>query len=104
MAFVGSSIVATGAAVTFEVFNVVMATASTEYSQLLSSGTIVGYMIRAEDCHKLQVSHVATESGTKYVTVPEGSTMTDEHTYVNQTIYFQSPDDNVTAQIVVWKV
>jgi hypothetical protein len=104
MAFVGSSIIAAEQSVTTEIFNVTIALANTEQSLLLSSGTIVGYLIRSRDADELKLSHVATESGTKYVTIPKRATFTDDHTYTNLTLYFQSPVAGGVVEVIAFKV
>ncbi len=103
MAIVGSSVIASGSVTTVEIFNVTLGLANTEQSQLLSSGLITGYMIRSRGNAELKLSHTATESGTKYITIPSCTTFTDEKPYTNLTLYFQSPQTSDTIEIWVWK-
>lgn len=103
MPFVGSSLVATNQTVTQRIYNVSLGVANTEQSQALPS-TIVGYMIRSRGDAELKLSHVATESGTKYLTIPGCSTYEDLHSYNNLTLYFQSPQTGDTVEIIAWEV
>lgn len=103
MPFVGSSIVASTQSVTKRIYNVSIAVANTEQSQALPA-TIVGYLIRTRGESELKLSHVVTESGTKFLTVPGCSTYEDLHTYNNLTLYFQSPQVGDTVEIVAWEV
>ena len=104
MPFVGSSTLNASKTVTQEIFNVTLGTIDTEQSQLLSSGTIVGYLIRSRGIAELKLSHVSGESGTKYVTVPKKATYESLQSYTNLTLYFQSPQTSDTVEIVVWKI
>lgn len=104
MPFLGSSIVGAPQAVTQEIFNVTLGAVDTEQSQLLSSGTIVGYMIKTRGTAELKVTHVSSESGTKYVTIPSNAVLEDKNRYTNLTLYFQSPQTGDTVEIVAWKI
>jgi hypothetical protein len=103
MPFVGSSIVAGTQAVTKTVYNVPIALINTEQSQVMPT-TIVGYLIRTRGNTELKISHVVTESGTKYVTVPRRATHVDDHTFNSLTLYFQSPTAGDIVEIVAWEI
>ena len=104
MPIVGSSLVQTNQSVTKEIFNVSLGPANTEQSQLLSSGTIVGYLVKTRGTAELKITHTALESGTKYITVPGCSVYEDKHLYNNLTLYFQSPQTSDTVEIEVYKI
>lgn len=103
MAFIGTSIVAAEKTVTKQIYNVTIATANTEQSQVLPT-SIVGYLVRTRGNTELKLSHTATESGTKYVTIPKKSTYVDEHSYNNLTLYFQSPESGDVVEIIAWEI
>jgi hypothetical protein len=103
MAIVGSSLVTATSKTTQRIYNITLGPANTEQSQTLPS-TIVGYMIRSRGNSELKLSHVATESGSKFVTIPGCASYEDLHTYNNLTLYFQSPQTSDTVEIVAWEV
>ena len=107
MPLVGSTVSKTQSVssnVTKEIFNITIAAADIEQSQLLSSGTILGYLIRTRGNGELKISHTSGESGTKYVTIPGRATYVDDHRYSNLTIYFQSPTVSEIVEIEIYKV
>jgi len=103
MAFVGSSTLSSAKVVTTTVYNVSLGTVDTEQSQVLPS-SIVGYMIRTRGGSELKLAHVATESGSKYITVPRKATFEDSHSYSGLTLYFQSPQTGDVVEIIAWQI
>ena len=104
MAIVGSSLVTAGKTATVEIFNIALpGTPNTEVSQNLSTGLISGYMIKTRGNSELKLTHTASESGTKYLTIEKHSVFADEKPYNNLTLYFQSPQTGDTVEIWVWK-
>jgi hypothetical protein len=93
----------TGPAVTATFYNIALGATDTEQSQALPA-TIAGYLIRSRGRSTLKLSHVATESGTKYVTVRGSTTHVDEHKYSGLTLYFQSPQTSDTVEIIAWGI
>lgn len=87
--------------VTQTIYNISLGVANTEQSQAMPA-TIRGYLIRTRGVSDLKLTHVSGESGTKYVSIPGLSTYTDEKTYNNLTLYFQSPSTGDVVEIVTW--
>lgn len=85
------------------IYNIAITFADTEQSLTLSDSQISGYMVKVREKNaELKVSHVLGESGTNYLTIPKRAVHTDEHSYTNLTIYFQSPVAGVTVEVVTW--
>lgn len=90
-------------ATTATVYNVSAAIANTEYSQALSNGT-KQYSIRVRGMAKLQYTFTVGESGTKFLTVPQGCTHSvDMLTLTGKTIYFQVDKNTQVVEILEWK-
>lgn len=71
-----------------QIYNVVVATANNEVSQTLPANT-KGFIIHARNA-TLQFSYQSGQSGTVFVTVPNGASFKDENFYSSQTLYFQT--------------
>lgn len=79
--------------------NKVLASAGTEYSHEFQDG-VRKVIIRARNFAALKYSFVATESGTKYETIPALNFKVFEPVnYIGKTIYIQSTLDNTTVEI-----
>ena len=86
------------------IYNVDMPTANTEYSQVLPSGTKKVLIKLRSGSSLLKLSYTNGESGTKYITIPVGSSKFLEGVWLsNITLYFQSPDASQIAEIEVWQ-
>jgi hypothetical protein len=103
MGVIGSSTLQASGFVTRRTFNSVIAAANIEQSLVLPT-SVSGYLVRVREGAELKLTHVATESGTKYMTIPKRATHTDEHSYTGATLYFQSPTAGVTVEVVAWEV
>lgn len=104
MGFVNSSTLASAAtsAVTQAINNEIIAVANVEQSLVLPTD-IVGYIIKSRGATgEIKLSHVSTESGTKFITIPKGAVYTDEHSYSALTLFFQSPVASMVVEIVTW--
>jgi hypothetical protein len=101
MGFVGQGIIArTQQARNIEITNLSVPLASTEVSHVLQSN-VKRIVLRARNLAKLQVAFVATESGTKYITVPKGVTLDlDGIDLSSSTIYVQSDKASTTVEIL----
>ncbi len=88
---------------TSKIYNKTAATAGTEYSQLLTTGTKkIIIKVRATKT-KLKYSFVAGESGTKFITVGKNSSREiNGLDLTSKTIYFQTNKDNQTVEIEEW--
>lgn len=86
---------------TKRIFNETIADADQEQSLALPAN-IIGYMIRTRGNGNLKLSHVSGESGTNFLTIPSRATHTDDHSYSNLTIYFQSPTVGEIVEVVAW--
>jgi len=85
------------------IYNVAMAVANTEVSQLLPANTRkVDIKLRATNA-MLKIAFVATESGTNYITIPYGSSLHLENVKLGAvTVYAQSPTGGQTLEILAW--
>ena len=83
------------------IFNEVIASADTEQSVVLPAN-ICGYFIKTRGKSTLKLTHVSGESGTLYFEVPASASYTDENSYLNLTLYFQSPSAGEVVEIVTW--
>lgn len=84
------------------IFNIDAAVADTEYSQALPAGT-TQFLIRARNNAKLQISYLAGQTNTVFLTVTPGSIyVVDSVKLTGKTIYFQSTKDNTDVEIVAW--
>lgn len=102
MAVGSSSILAAADNVTKKIYNETIASANVEQSLALDA-QIFGYMIKVRGSSaELKLSHVSGESGTKYLTIPKTAVHTDEHSYQNLTLYFQSPGAGAVVEVVTW--
>ena len=103
---IGSSLIAGAVTIvgssTHKIYNVPCATASTEYSQALSSG-VVQLFLRSRHGGKIQMSFVAGETGSKFITVPAGSGWNAMGlSLVGKTLYFQSDKNSDVIEIEEW--
>lgn len=83
------------------IFNITIAAADTEQSQALPANT-KRLLIKTRGNTLLKLAYNATESGTKYVTIPKQGVFTDNSFYTSQTIYFQSPQAGDVVEIIAY--
>ena len=83
------------------IYNVPMASASTEYSQQLPEVT-QKLMVRCRQAYDLQMSWTPGTTATSYVTIPAGATYWDDSVSTSGTVYFQSKSGGAVAEIQVW--
>jgi len=89
--FVNSSTLAlTTTDTTPTMFNLTIALADTEQSQLLPANT-KEFIIRTRGLGSLKLAFIAAESGSKFVTIPGRANLTVTQLFSSQTIFFQSP-------------
>lgn len=82
--------------------NVVIALADTEQSYTFPAGS-KQFLIRPRGPSKITLSHTATESGTKYLTIWPGSNYKSaEFVNASKTIYFQSPTAGLEVELEWW--
>lgn len=81
-------------------FNVTCTAAETEYSQSFG-GTRQKFTIKARG-GALKVCFTATESGTKYISLDDGASWSEDNIKSSLTLYFQSPTAGAIAEIVTW--
>jgi hypothetical protein len=80
--------------------NLSLPIANTEVSQALSADTR-SLTIRCRQNAVLQFSFVSTESATKYLTIPVGTSyVIDNLDLTSKTLYIQSPTAGVTVEIL----
>ena len=85
------------------IYNKSMSSANTEYSQALPDGvTKIDVKLRAQNA-LLKIAFTSSESGTKYITIPYGSSFHLENTNLNNIVlYFQSPSASQVCEILYW--
>jgi len=84
------------------VYNVVTpGTANTETSQLLTDGTRK-FTIKVRGEADLKLAYTATESGTKYISVPACSVYTEENISFTGSLFFQVNKISQTVEIIEW--
>ncbi len=83
------------------VYNVSCAVVGTEYNQALPANA-KRFTIKARG-GDLKVCFTATESGTKYVLLKDGASMSEDLVYLAaQTLYFQSPTTGTVAEVIAY--
>jgi len=84
-----------------KVYNKVVATANIEVSQVLSSST-KSFIIRVRGDAELKLSFVIGESGTKYFTLPKGTSLAQDAIDFSGTLYFQTNKAAQVVEILEW--
>ncbi len=82
--------------------NVSMATANTEYSYALPTGTRKFKIKLRNIGYPLKLAIVSSGSGTTYVNIDQGKSHTEDDIRVPLTLYFQSPANSMVAEIISW--
>lgn len=97
------SVVSTRSKTTPTLQNVTLAVANTEYSVAIPTAS-VAFSIRTRQCSKIQLAYVATESGTKYITIWPGETYVEEGltSTASITLYVQSPKAGEVLEVWSW--
>jgi len=83
--------------------NVDITSADTEYSYALPSGTRKFTIKLRDPGYPLKLAMVAMGSGTTYVNIPQGGTYAIDDIRTPLTLYFQSPQSSMVAEIISWK-
>jgi len=83
------------------IYNVTTGLAGVESSQLLNAGT-KQISIRVRGNSTLQYAYAATESSTKFFTVPARSTRVVTDINFSGTLYFQTDKDSQDVEIEIW--
>ena len=84
-------------------YNKAMTSADTEYSQALPADTKKVMIKLRSGTAALKLAYVVSESGTKYITIPIGtSKWIDTAWLASKTLYFQSPSASQVAEIEAW--
>lgn len=83
-----------------KILSLAMATAGTEYSQVIPAGTL-RYTIRSRQDGTIKLSF---ESGGNYITIPMGSSYSefDIRTVKDLTMYITSTKNNDVLEILLW--
>ena len=83
-----------------KITNLVMTVSGTEYSHSLQSN-VKQLIIRSRGNGALQLAFTATESGTKYLTIPKGcSLFLGEIEFASSSLFLQSTSNNDVAEIL----
>lgn len=89
-----------GAASSQKITNLSLPMANTEVSHTLSAN-LKQIIIKLRGIADLKFSFTATESGTKFITIPKGATLSlIELNFASETVYFQSPKASQTVEIL----
>lgn len=83
------------------IFNVSLTSASTEYSQTLPEYASK-VMVKCRTSFPIQFSWTSGQSGILFMTVPADQTYWDDQVGMSQTIYLQSSQPGVVAEIQTW--
>lgn len=84
------------------IYNVVAATAGTEYSQAVTEAKKMTIQVR-DPSTDLQLAFVSGDTGTTFIKVPRGCTFSQEGLNFNGTIYFQTSKDAKVVEILIWQ-
>lgn len=85
------------------IYNVTLTNAGTEYSQTLPANTRKVLIRVRSGASDLKLAYTSGESGTKYITIPAGSSKYLEGIYIKgETLYFQSPTASEVVEIEAW--
>lgn len=86
------------------VINKTLTTQNTEYDQDLPANTVM-VTIQARGSSDIKLSFTETESGTTYITVKADTVLTlTGLDLASETLYMQSPDNTVVAEVLVWTI
>lgn len=83
------------------IYNKLVTLANTEVSQVLNANT-QHFTIRARGLSRIRFSFVSGESGTKFITVPKGCTLSQEAVNFTGVLYLQTDKPNETVEILEW--
>jgi len=84
------------------IFNIQALSSSTEYSQLLPTGT-VQFLLRARNKAKIAISYIANTTTVNFITVMPGNIYLVEGVKLtNSTIYMKANKDNTVIEILTW--
>ena len=84
------------------VYNVTCVSANTEYSQALPSGC-KKFTLKCRQARDVKATLVSGESGTKYLTIPSGSSWSEDSLNLSgKSLYFQTGNANSIVEIVAW--
>jgi hypothetical protein len=89
---------------TVEIYNINVAAANVEMSQVLPNNS-QNFMVRVrDDKSSLKIGFVPGSTATTYINMPRGTNFTSPSVDVpnNFTVYFNSPKANVIIEILVW--
>lgn len=101
MGFAGQGIVARPQqAKNVSITNLSVPLVATEVSHVLQS-SVKRIVMRARNYAQLQIAFVSTESGTNYITIPQGATLDlDGIDFLSKTVYVQSNKASTTVEIL----
>jgi len=82
--------------------NLTLTLADTEYSHALPNGT-KKYTVQCRTDDVLKLSYTKEESGSTYITIPEGASQSEDNLNTNVLVlYLQSPTAGVIVEITTW--
>jgi len=84
------------------IYNVTLAVANFEYSQLLSRNCRKFQIKPRQQDREIKLAFNSGESSTVYVTVPPGGYWHDMVGMPSQTLYFQTETEGTVAEIEAW--
>lgn len=83
------------------IYNLTLTSANTEYSQALPNNA-QKVMIKCRTSFPMKLAYTSGESGTTYFTIPADQTYWDDNINTVQTVYLQSTQAGIVAEIMVW--
>jgi hypothetical protein len=84
-----------------QIINLSLTNSGTEYAYAFPAGT-KKFTMRSRNSGRIQFSFAVGQSNTVYMTLPIGSSYTEEKLDTNFSIYVQSNKNNDIAEIVYW--
>lgn len=82
--------------------NLELTSANTEYSYVLPLGC-KKFIVQCRTDDIIKLAYVKNESGSNYITIPEGASKSEDVLCLNDLIlYLQSPTAGVVAEIETW--
>lgn len=83
------------------IYNLSAPTAGTEYSQSLNANTRQ-ILLRVRGNGRAQISFTSGESGTKYITIPSGASLSLTDLGASVTLYIQTDKNAQVIEILEW--
>lgn len=83
------------------IYNVAVPLAATEVSQTLSLG-VKKFLVRVRGHSNLQLAFDPGQSGVDYISIPSGTTYSEDQVMFSGTLYFQTNKPSQVVEILEW--